>query len=49
MSKYTQDKCHGHTNCAWVRLAGLPAREIRRCECALGEALERRLRVGKGS
>ncbi|KAI0311240.1 hypothetical protein OF83DRAFT_1038105, partial [Amylostereum chailletii] len=32
-SKFTQDK--GHTNCAWARLAGLPAREIGRCERAL--------------
>lgn len=32
-SKFTQDKCF--SNKAWARLAGLPAREISRCERAL--------------
>jgi hypothetical protein len=44
-SKFTQDKCY--SNRAWAKLAGLPAREIGRCERALGEALEWRLWVGK--
>jgi hypothetical protein len=44
-SKFTQDKCF--SNKAWARLAGLPAREISRCERALGAALEWRLWVGK--
>ncbi|KAI0302524.1 hypothetical protein BC826DRAFT_984817 [Russula brevipes] len=44
-SKFTQDKCF--SNRAWAKLAGLPAREIGRCERALGEALEWRLWVGK--
>ena len=34
-------------NCAWAKLAGLPAWEIVRCEHALGEALEWRLWDGK--
>jgi len=44
-SKFMQDKCY--SNRAWAKLAGLPAREIGRCERALGEALEWRLWVGK--
>jgi len=44
-SKFTQDKCY--SNRAWAKLAGLPPREIGRCERALGEALEWRLWVGK--
>lgn len=44
-SKFTQDKCY--SNKAWARLAGLPPREIGRCERALGAALEWRLWVGK--
>jgi hypothetical protein len=46
-SKFTQDKCY--SNRAWAKLSGLPAREIGRCERALGEALEWRLWVGKTS
>jgi len=46
-SKFTQDKCY--SNRAWAKLAGLPAREIGRCERALGEALGWRLWVGKMS
>ncbi|KAI9442391.1 hypothetical protein H4582DRAFT_1928168 [Lactarius indigo] len=42
---FMQDKCY--SNRAWAKLAGLPAREIGRCERALGEALEWRLWVGK--
>lgn len=44
-SKFMQDKCY--SNRAWAKLAGLPPREIGRCERALGEALEWRLWVGK--
>lgn len=44
-SKFTQDKCY--SNRAWAKLSGLPAREIGRCERALGDALEWRLWVGK--
>ncbi|KXN91061.1 G1/S-specific cyclin pas1 [Leucoagaricus sp. SymC.cos] len=44
-SKFTQDKCY--SNRAWAKLSGLPAREIGRCERALGEALDWRLWVGK--
>ncbi|KAH9054199.1 hypothetical protein EDB87DRAFT_1568567 [Lactarius vividus] len=44
-SKFMQDKCY--SNRAWAKLAGLPAREIGRCERALGEALGWRLWVGK--
>jgi len=44
-SKFMQDKCY--SNCTWAKLAGLPPREIGRCERALGEALEWRLWVGK--
>ncbi|KAJ7273134.1 hypothetical protein C8J57DRAFT_1064053, partial [Mycena rebaudengoi] len=34
-SKLTQDKCY-----TWAKLSGLPAREIGRCERALGDALD---------
>ncbi|KAF9454019.1 hypothetical protein P691DRAFT_657134 [Macrolepiota fuliginosa MF-IS2] len=44
-SKFTQDKCY--SNRAWAKLSGLSAREVGRCERALGEALEWRLWVGK--
>ncbi|KAA1476028.1 hypothetical protein DENSPDRAFT_489981 [Dentipellis sp. KUC8613] len=44
-SKFLQDKCY--SNRAWAKLAGLPAREIGRCERALGDALDWRLWVGK--
>lgn len=44
-SKFMQDKCY--SNRAWAKLAGLPPREIGRCERALGEALGWRLWVGK--
>ena len=44
-SKFFQDKCY--SNRAWAKLSGLPAREIGRCERALGEALQWRLWVGK--
>ncbi|KAH9912640.1 uncharacterized protein BXZ73DRAFT_28444, partial [Epithele typhae] len=40
-SKFMQDR--SQSNRAWVKLARLPPREIGRCECALGEALEWRL------
>lgn len=46
-SKFTQDKCY--SNRAWAKLTGLPAREIGRCERALGYALEWRLWVGKSA
>ncbi|KAE9411244.1 hypothetical protein BT96DRAFT_983016 [Gymnopus androsaceus JB14] len=46
-SKFTQDKCY--SNRAWAKLSGLPAREIGRCERALGDALDWRLWVGKSS
>ncbi|KAI0310248.1 hypothetical protein OF83DRAFT_1070830 [Amylostereum chailletii] len=42
-SKFTQDK--GHTNCAWTRLAALSAREVGRCERALGVRLSSGRRV----
>lgn len=45
-SKFMQDR--SYSNKAWAKLAGLPPREIGRCERALGEALEWRLWVGKG-
>src|SRR6267154_2131833 len=44
-SKFMQDCCY--LNHAWAKLSGLPPPEIGRCECALGEALEWRLCVGK--
>jgi hypothetical protein len=46
-SKFTQDKCY--SNRAWAKLSGLPAREVGRCERALGDALDWRLWVGKSS
>ncbi|OBZ68311.1 hypothetical protein A0H81_11726 [Grifola frondosa] len=46
-SKFMQDR--SYSNRAWAKLAGLPPREIGRCERALGEALEWRLWVGKGT
>lgn len=46
-SKFMQDR--SYSNRAWAKLAGLPAREIGRCERALGELLQWRLWVGKGS
>ncbi|EIN11846.1 hypothetical protein PUNSTDRAFT_111874 [Punctularia strigosozonata HHB-11173 SS5] len=44
-SKFALDRTY--SNKAWARLAGLPPREIGRCERALGSALEWRLWVGK--
>ncbi|CAL1707624.1 unnamed protein product [Somion occarium] len=44
-SKFMQDR--SYSNRAWAKLAGLPPREIGRCERALGEALQWRLWVGK--
>lgn len=44
-SKFMQDR--SYSNKAWAKLAGLPPREIGRCERAVGEALEWRLWVGK--
>lgn len=44
-SKFMQDR--SYSNRAWAKLAGLPPREIGRCEHAVGEALEWRLWVGK--
>lgn len=44
-SKFLQDR--SYSNKAWAKLAGLPPREIGRCERAVGEALEWRLWVGK--
>ncbi|KAI1791931.1 hypothetical protein LXA43DRAFT_972750 [Ganoderma leucocontextum] len=44
-SKFIQDR--SYSNWAWAKLAGLPPREIGRCERALGDALEWRLWVGK--
>ncbi|KZP20480.1 hypothetical protein FIBSPDRAFT_670601, partial [Athelia psychrophila] len=40
-SKFTQDRCY--SNKAWAKLSGLPPREIGRCKCALGDALDWRL------
>ncbi|KAI0092927.1 hypothetical protein BDW22DRAFT_1300333, partial [Trametopsis cervina] len=42
-SKFLQDR--SYSNKAWAKLAGLPPREIGRCERAVGEALEWRLWV----
>ncbi|KAI0032234.1 hypothetical protein K488DRAFT_12871, partial [Vararia minispora EC-137] len=42
-TKFAQDKCY--SNRAWAKLAGLPPREIGRCERALGDALGWRLWV----
>lgn len=44
-SKFMQDR--SYSNRAWAKLAGLPPREIGRCERAVGQALEWRLWVGK--
>ena len=44
-SKFMQDR--SYSNRAWAKLAGLPPREIGRCERALGDVLEWRLWVGK--
>ncbi|KAK7041216.1 hypothetical protein R3P38DRAFT_2512193 [Favolaschia claudopus] len=44
-SKFTQDRCY--PNHVWAKLSSLPAREIGRCERALGNALHWRLWVGK--
>ncbi|KAI1794138.1 hypothetical protein LXA43DRAFT_997896 [Ganoderma leucocontextum] len=44
-SKFMQDR--SYSNRAWAKLAGLPPREIGRCERALGDALDWRLWVGK--
>ncbi|KAL6310352.1 hypothetical protein BKA93DRAFT_11284 [Sparassis latifolia] len=44
-SKFMQDR--SYSNRAWAKLAGLPPREIGRCERALGDALGWRLWVGK--
>ncbi|KAI9068851.1 hypothetical protein FKP32DRAFT_1560897 [Trametes sanguinea] len=46
-SKFMQDR--SYSNRAWAKLAGLPPREIGRCERAVGEALDWRLWVGKPS
>ncbi|KAJ7291325.1 hypothetical protein C8J57DRAFT_1704964 [Mycena rebaudengoi] len=35
--QFTQDKCY--SNCAWAKLSGLPARDIGRCEHALGDTV----------
>ncbi|KAL1741394.1 hypothetical protein HDZ31DRAFT_76216, partial [Schizophyllum fasciatum] len=45
--KFIMEKCY--SNRAWAKIAGLPPREVGRCERALGEALDWRLWVGKGS
>lgn len=45
-SKFMQDR--SYSNRAWAKLAGLPPREIGRCERAVGNLLEWRLWVGKG-
>ena len=37
-SKFMQDR--SYSNRAWVKLAGLPPRELGRCERVLGKALE---------
>jgi len=37
-SKFLQDRCY--SNRAWAKLSGLPAREVGRCERALGDALQ---------
>lgn len=46
-SKCLQDRTY--SNRAWAKVCGFPAREISRCERALGEALDWRLWVGKNS
>jgi PHO85 cyclin-5 len=45
-TKFTQDRVY--SNRAWAKISGLDAREVGRCERALGDALEWRLWVGKG-
>ncbi|KAI0348898.1 hypothetical protein OH77DRAFT_1432531 [Trametes cingulata] len=45
VSKFMQDR--SYSNRAWAKLAGLPPREIGRCERAVGKALEWRLWVSK--
>jgi PHO85 cyclin-5 len=45
-AKFTQDRVY--SNRAWAKISGLDAREVGRCERALGEALDWRLWVGKG-
>ncbi|KAF8520461.1 hypothetical protein BU17DRAFT_7474, partial [Hysterangium stoloniferum] len=42
-TKFTQDRVY--SNRAWAKISGLDAREVSRCERALGEALEWRLWV----
>ncbi|KAF7967709.1 hypothetical protein HWV62_33337 [Athelia sp. TMB] len=44
-SKFTQDRCYSNKACA--KLSDLPPREIGRCNCALGGALDWRLWIGK--
>src|ERR1700748_189546 len=46
-AKFVQDKCY--SNKVWAKLCGLPAREVSRCECALGDALGWRLLGRKNS
>lgn len=45
-TKFTQDRVY--SNRVWAKICGLDAREVSRCERALGAALEWRLWVGKG-
>ncbi|KAF8497639.1 hypothetical protein JB92DRAFT_2589840, partial [Gautieria morchelliformis] len=42
-TKFTQDRVY--SNRAWAKISGLDAREVGRCERALGDALEWRLWV----
>lgn len=44
-TKFHQDRAY--SNKAWAKLSGLPAREVTRCEKALGNALDWRLWVGR--
>lgn len=44
-AKFVQDKAY--SNRAWAKLCGLPAREVGRCERAVGDALDWRLWVGR--
>jgi len=44
-SKFMQDK--SYSNRAWSKISGLPAKEVTRCEQAMGDALGWRLWVGK--
>lgn len=46
-TKFLQDRCYSNRH--WAQLTGLAPREVSRCERSLGEALEWRLWVGKGS